>query len=218
MDLPLNSEEVKRPTFTLRLLRALFRTVFTLFCLITIAAGVLFGYLGWKDYVDAPHGGYTLIVNSDGSDSGYLNPKTGQFTAGVPPSRVRDFIEQAKRLLKMGPDQSVNRPSAVERNVPDAHAISSNQRPAHAGVISTDMLGKYTSGDYELTVSQSADSAKGKVHLSLAAHNTEVWTATAARSGDEFRFYKDQTHDCPLLISRLTGRLAWRIQPVDATD
>jgi len=209
MDLPINSEEVNQPTSAQKFLRTLFRILLRVVCGITIVIGVIFGVKGWQDYTDAPQGGYTLIQNPDGSDLGYLDPKTGQFTDGEPPSRIRDFIGQAKRLFFLAPDQPANQSGAVERTLPAAHAINSNQRPPHAGAITSDMLGRYQSGDYELIISHAADSAKGAVNLSLVAHNTEVWTATATRSGDDIRLYKDQTHDCPLMISRLTGRLVF---------
>jgi hypothetical protein len=209
MDLPINTDEVKKPTSTHRFLRTLFRILLRLFCGITIVIGVIFGVLGWQDYLDAPHGGYTVIQNPDGSDSGYLDPKTGQFTDGAPPSRTRDFIGRGKHLFSITPERPVSQSRVGEPTLPPAQAINSNQRPAHAGTIPADLLGRYSSGDYELIISHVADSAKGVVNLSLVAHNNEVWTASATRIGDDIRFYKDQTHDCPLIISRLTGRLAF---------
>jgi len=190
-------------------LHALFRTLLRVFCGIALVTGVIYGVLGWQDYADAPHGGYTLIQNPDGSESGYLDPKTGRYAVGEPPSRIRDFIGQAKRFLPIVPNPPARQSQATERTLPAAHAINSNQRPVHAGAIPADMLGRYRSGDYELIISHGADSAKGAVNLSLVAHNTEVWTATATRFADDIRFYKDQTHDCPLMISRFTGRLAF---------
>ena len=209
MDLPINSDDAQLPTPTHKFWRTLFRTLVRMVCGITIVIGVIFGGLGWQDYADAPHGGYTVILNPDGSESGYLDPKTGQFTDGVPPSRIRDFLGKAKRMLSIFSNQPASQSRPAELNLPAAHAINSNQRPAHAGAIPADLLGRYNSGDYELIISHNADSAKEAVKLSLVAHNAEVWTTTATRVGDDIRFYKDQTHDCPLTISRLTGRLAF---------
>ena len=209
MDLPINSDEALQTTRAQHVLRTLFRILVRVLCVIAVVLGVIYGVLGWQDYLDAPHGGYTLIQNPDGSDLGYLDPRSGRLTAGVPPSRVRDFIGNATHLLSIAPDQAVGSSHVAESTLPAAHANNSNQPPAHTGPIPADLLGSYTSGDYELIISHAADSAKGAVNLSLLTHGTQVWTASATRQGDDIRVYKDQTHTCPLTINRLTGRLVF---------
>ena len=203
MDLLITGDEQKQTTFTHKIVRC----VLGVCCCITIVAGGIYGVLGWQDYSAAPHGGYTLVQNPDGSDLGYLDPGSGRLIAGAPPSHIRDFIEQAKRSLSIS--TASEQPVSPSHAMPAAHATNSSQPPAHAGAIPLDMLGRYQSGDYELRISHAAGSAKGAVNLSLLAQDAEVWSATATRVGDDIRFYRDQTHDCPMMISRLTGRLAF---------
>jgi hypothetical protein len=204
MDLPIDSNELTPPTPTRKFFRKLRRIVMRLVSVAIIVFGTIYGVLGWMDYADTPRGGYAQTANPDGSVYGYFDSKTGHFTMGPPPSRIRDFFAPVKRWLGIGHDNVPDKGRSAE-----PAAISSNQGPEQVDGVPNDLLGHYHNDDYELIISHRVGTARDAANLSLRAHGTEVWTAAATMSGGYIQFYKDQTHDCPLIINRMTGRLGF---------